>query len=113
MTRMWLIDPVYLCRQHLLGEHNELHKVVGHIVRGNLRVVKGHARKKQIDTSRIRHRHYELVQEMEERGYHHHSPLDYEDRLHLGEVNIRENIEDLKTRCASCRKRLAKASDPL
>ena len=24
MTRMWLVNPKYLCRNHLLGEHKEL-----------------------------------------------------------------------------------------
>jgi len=24
--RMWMIDPSLLCRKHLLGEHNEIHK---------------------------------------------------------------------------------------
>lgn len=24
--RMWMIDPKLLCRKHLLGEHNEIHK---------------------------------------------------------------------------------------
>jgi hypothetical protein len=23
---MWMIDPVLLCRKHLLGEHGEIHK---------------------------------------------------------------------------------------
>lgn len=31
MTRMWCVNPHSLCREHLLGEHNELHKLVGGI----------------------------------------------------------------------------------
>ena len=24
--RMWMLNPKFLCRQHLLGEHSEIHK---------------------------------------------------------------------------------------
>lgn len=24
--RMWMIDPAFLCRKHLLGAHGEIHK---------------------------------------------------------------------------------------
>ena len=105
---MWMVNPKLLCRQHLLGEHNELHKVVGHIRKGNEEVVKGHARKGQIDTSKIRERHEELVAEMERRGYNHNSELDYEDNLNLGEIDRKRNLQDLKKRCDSCREKIDK-----
>ncbi len=31
MTRMWGIDPRWLCDQHLIGDHAEMHQVVGTI----------------------------------------------------------------------------------
>lgn len=101
-----MIAPELLCRQHLLGEHNELHKIVGHIAKGNIEVVRGHAKRKQVVTSKIGERHGRLVQEMEARGYNHHSPLDYEDELGVGEVDLEDNIGDLKSRCAHCRERM-------
>ena len=32
--RMWLVNPALLCRQHLLGEHVEMHMFAGHILEG-------------------------------------------------------------------------------
>lgn len=105
MTRMWLVDPEMLCDNHLLGEHKELHQLVGHIQAGNTAVIEGHASKNQIDTSKILERHEELVEEMERRGFNHRSPLEYEDELSLGEVDLDENLEDLLHRCEKCRHR--------
>ena len=39
--RMWMIKPELLCRQHLLGEHSEIHKhkhnfEKGHSIKGRL-----------------------------------------------------------------------------
>jgi Pyrimidine dimer DNA glycosylase len=31
--RMWLVDPRLMCSQHLLGEHVELHMLVGSLNR--------------------------------------------------------------------------------
>jgi hypothetical protein len=59
--RIWDIDPKHLCRNHLLGEHNELHAETGRW-KGKLRAL--------YDV------HQKIVQEMESRGYRHHSPLD-------------------------------------
>ncbi|MFP4634200.1 MAG: pyrimidine dimer DNA glycosylase/endonuclease V [Candidatus Aenigmatarchaeota archaeon] len=110
MTRMWMVDPELLCRQHLLGEHNELHKLVGHIEKGNTEVVRGHAEKGQVDTSRIKERHKELAREMEGRGFDHDTPLDYGDELDLGSVDLEKNLEDLKNRCEKCSERIRKHS---
>ena len=32
--RMWMVNPEILCRKHLLGEHVELHMLVGWIIKG-------------------------------------------------------------------------------
>lgn len=32
--RMWMVPPELMCRQHLLGEHVELHMFVGAINKG-------------------------------------------------------------------------------
>lgn len=102
---MWLVDPEILCDQHLLGEHKELHQLVGHIDAGNTEVVEGHAKRKQVDTSKIKERHDELVEEMEKRGFNHNSELEYEDSLEMGEIDLEENLEDLLDRCEECRGR--------
>ena len=33
MTRMWMVPPVILCRQHLLGCHKEIHFLLGHLAK--------------------------------------------------------------------------------
>ncbi|MDY6774172.1 MAG: pyrimidine dimer DNA glycosylase/endonuclease V [Candidatus Nanohaloarchaea archaeon] len=106
MTRMWLVDPELLCDRHLLGEHNELHKLQGHIEKGNIAVVRGHAEKGQVDTSKIEERHDELAEEMERRGFDHQSPLDYEDELEVGSIDVEENRKELEERCEECRERI-------
>ncbi len=105
---MWGIDPRKMCDQHLLGEHKEMHQVVGHIDTGNIEVVKGHAERRQLDTSLIQRRHEELVEEMKRRGFNHESPMEYEDRLDLGSIDVGENREELFARCAKCRSRASR-----
>lgn len=112
MTRMWMVKPELLCRRHLLGEHNELHKLLGHIRKDNLEVVRGHAEAGDIDTSEVQCRHEELAGEMKRRGYDHTSPTDYEDKLDLGSVDREENLEELKDRCEKCRKRITGSNPP-
>lgn len=105
MTRMWMVDPEILCRQHLLGEHKELHQLLGNIEAENMGSIEGHADRGQIDTSLIKERHEKLVEEMKNRDYNHQSPLEYEDDLDLGEIDIDANVEDLIDRCDKCRER--------
>ena len=62
MTRMWMISPSKMCRQHLLGEHKELHQLIGSLNKG--KSVKGHINKGQVEIHNIKSRHKELVKEM-------------------------------------------------
>ena len=32
--RMWLVPPSHMCRKHLLGEHVELHMLLGTLKKG-------------------------------------------------------------------------------
>ena len=75
--RIWDIKPRRLCRNHLLGEHRELHCIWVVLTQGK----KGYSR--HPETLRWRGhlkalylRHTKLVAEMEYRGYRHKSPLD-------------------------------------
>lgn len=104
MTRMWCVDPVLLCRQHLLGEHNELHKLVGSINRGHS--VAGYVEQGYIDTSLIASRHEELAEELIRRGYSHESPLEYTDQLELGSVDVCASLAALSDRCDRCAARI-------
>ena len=75
--RIWDILPNKLCKNHLLGEHRELHaiwvviteKKKGYFMHPETIRWKGKLKALYI-------RHEELVKEMNRRGYMHKSPLD-------------------------------------
>lgn len=75
--RIWDIALKHLCRQHLLGEHRELHAIWSVIINAK----KGYARHPEVMRWRGRlralyARHRAQVAEFTRRGYQHHSPLD-------------------------------------
>jgi hypothetical protein len=109
---MWCINPRLLCRENLLGEHNELHKLVGGINNHEhgVAIAEGQAAKGNIDTSRIDDRHDDLVEEMQHRGYGHASPLSYDDDLDIGDVDEVGNREELADRCEDCRQRIERGA---
>jgi hypothetical protein len=102
MTRMWMVDETRMCRQHLLGEHKELHQLVGLVLAGRVGVLLGHARLGQIDTGLIRERHEALAAEMLRRGYRHLSPLRPFSCERMGSVDAAKNLLDLTGRCPRC-----------
>lgn len=104
--RMWMVNPKKMCRKHLLGEHNEIHKAVGNL-RKSERWAKALIAKKYLEPSSFIKRHAELVAEMKRRDYKHDSPLnivaialDY-DEMNV-KVNVRKSIADLRLRCKEC-----------
>lgn len=103
--RMWMVDPFILCRQHLLGEHVELHMFVGHLTRGNS--VDGYVAKNLLESATIEKRHKALAVEMKRRGYNHRSKLVYRDTLSLGKINRKDALDELLRRCKLCRIRYA------
>src|SRR5690554_2499542 len=75
--RIWDLPPEILCRNHLLGEHNELHGLWTILTEGRT----GYARHPETlrwrgKLAALYNRHEQLVAEMERRGYNHRSPLD-------------------------------------
>jgi len=106
---MWMVDPGLLCRQHLLGEHRELHTLVGTIRHSSnpKRTLRGFFENKLIELHNLRNRHEQLVFEMEKRKYNHQSPLPEDlDKLIWSEgvVDKEYNLKDLRERCIECRK---------
>lgn len=101
---MWNINSKKLCRQHLLGEHKELHQLVGSL--NKKKSVLGHISKGQVEIHNIRKRHSELVKEMKRRGYSHKSPLPLFRKFTAGKINIKQNEKDLSLRCPECRRLL-------
>ena len=75
--RIWDISPEKLCREHLLGEHHELHAIWAILTQGKV----GYSHHPETIRWRgklraLYHRHDLLVDEMIHRGYNHHSVLD-------------------------------------
>lgn len=74
--RIWDISPRRLCREHLLGEHRELHAVWS-ILTNNKKGYSNHPETKRWK-GKLRAlflRHEKLIQELARRGYNHRSPL--------------------------------------
>jgi hypothetical protein len=76
-VRIWDVPPSMLCRQHLLGEHRELHGLWSIIAKDR----RGYAhhpetRRWRGKLAALYQRHEALVEEMVRRGYRHLSPLD-------------------------------------
>lgn len=75
--RVWDVPPERLCRQHLLGEHREIHAIWSILTQGK----RGYANHPETRRWRGKQRalflrHDSVVAEMARRGYSHHTPLD-------------------------------------
>ena len=75
--RIWDVPPSLLCRQHLLGEHRELHGL-WRILTENRQGYSHHpeTRRWRGKLAALYQRHEALTEEMARRGYRHASPLD-------------------------------------
>lgn len=74
--RIWDVPPSLLCRQHLLGEHRELHGLWRILTEDR----QGYAQHPETRRWRgklaaLYQRHERLAEEMARRGYRHASPL--------------------------------------
>jgi hypothetical protein len=76
MVRIWAVPVSELDRQHLLGEHAELHCIVGALL-GKYNAYRNHPEtlRFQDRLEQLYYRHDQQVAEMQKRGYKHHSPL--------------------------------------
>lgn len=96
-----MIDPRLMCRKHLLGEHVEIHMLVGSIYK---RIsLWGYIDKRLIDLNYLHQRHDELAKEIQHRGWKHASNLPYVPSLPLESVVVEESLFELGNRCAECR----------
>ena len=75
--RIWDVPPQILCRQHLLGEHRELH-ALWTILSEDKQAYRRHPETIRWEgkLAALYLRHEALVDEMTRRGYAHKSPLD-------------------------------------
>jgi hypothetical protein len=95
--RVWDVEPRLLCRQHLLGEHRELHGLWNILtIHGGTGGYSQHPETlRWVDKTRaLFARHEQLVDEMTRRGYRHHSPLD--ERLATGAATQDTYIDSLE-----------------
>jgi hypothetical protein len=75
--RIWDIPPKCLCRQHLLGEHRELHAIWKILIENKVGYSKHPETIRWKGKLRALYlRHEQLVVEMTKRGYKHNSKLD-------------------------------------
>jgi hypothetical protein len=106
--RVWDVSPTKLCRQHLLGEHREVHAIWGVLTKSK----RGYSRHPETlrwkgKLKALYLRHEALSMEMARRGYRHSSPLprhlatgrDRQDEL-LNSVE--EQIRILKNKGCAC-----------
>ena len=115
--RMWMTDPRGMCRQHLLGEHVELHMFLGSLKKGI--DFDGYVVNNLVEPAAFAERHAALVAEMEARGYNHQSPLpdvsaeleDYPVNVNIAKVNREKALAELLRRCPECRERFQKLVD--
>jgi hypothetical protein len=103
--RMWMVNPRFMCRQHLLGEHVEVHMFIGTISRG--KQVKGYIENGLLEVHSMYSRHEELVEEMKRRGYNHYSNVEerWRNAQKLGTVDRKKSLEELLNRCTRCKRR--------
>jgi gluconate kinase len=110
MMRMWMVDVKRMCRKHLLGEHVELHMLVGHLKRK--KGISGFIKNNCMEPRSIFSRHQEIVEEMSSRGYLHRSLLANQEEIldYLSweekdaQVDIASSLAELVRRCQECRK---------
>jgi len=74
--RVWDISPDKLCKNHLLGEHREIHAIWSILINNK----KGYSSHPETlrwkgKLKALYNRHEKIVQEMQNRGYVHKTPL--------------------------------------
>ena len=106
--RIWDVKPEHLCRNHLLGEHAELHAIWSVLTQSK----RGYSRHPEVlrwkgKLAALFQRHEALVTEMTRSNYKHESPLDR--KRALGEraqrellVSVEEQKRILRSKRCGC-----------
>lgn len=104
--RVWDVNPSFLCRQHLLGEHREIHAIHAILNQGKSGYRNHPETRRWIGRlDALRKRHNEVVTEMTDRGYNHKSDLPrvMDDEHQCEFVNtVEEQIEILVNKPCEC-----------
>ena len=102
--RIWDLEPDLLCRNHLLGEHRELHAIWSILTNGK----SGYARHPETlrwegKLKALYLRHEALVTEMTNRKHNHANPLD--EGLASGHSEQKEYVDSLSEQLNILRKK--------
>ena len=113
--RMWMVDPKLMCKDHLLGEHRELHAILG--ILDKKMSISGYIDNNLIQPLSIGERHSAIIEEMRSRGYNHNSPIYFDpaslsylpeaEQMYIIKANY--SAQDLVARCPECAKRFKEA----
>lgn len=110
--RMWMVNSRDMCRQHLLGEHVEIHMFVGAMLKGTS--MDGYIEGNMFEPSSLWRRHEDLVAEMLRRGYNHSSDLaDYHvpDEWRQVTIDRKAAAAELFRRCSICKEGTSHEND--
>lgn len=105
-----MVNPVIMCDRHLLGEHCELHMILGSAKEGI--ALDGYVENNLLEISSLQSRHEALAKEMVRRKMNHNSELSYPDGYTFGQgifvskgkVDREEALKELLRRCPECKK---------
>lgn len=104
-----MINPIFMCVRHRVGEHGEIHKfrhnfVKQHSITGRISPIV------QIEPNSMKKRHDELAKFLNHKSEYIQPDLSYlKDEERYAKVDIEISIRDLKERCPDCRKLLVEA----
>lgn len=110
--RMWGVSPKFMCREHLMGEHLEIHMFLG-TIRKKISI-HGYVKNNLVEPRSLILRHEELVREIKRRGYTHKSPVEDPDLSYLPEDIANAKLDkpraaiELFRRCTKCLERREK-----
>jgi hypothetical protein len=113
--RMWMIPPKFLCNKHLLGEHVEIHMLIGAI--NKRKKLDGFVINGLIEPKSIVNRHTILAEEMKHRGMNHKSYIptfdisSYQKEMQESVVNRQTSYGELVKRCADCKEKILEAPE--
>lgn len=107
--RIWDIEPKFLCKNHLLGEHRELH-AIWNVITNNKKGYSNHPETKRWvgKLKALYIRHERLVIEMDKRKYVHKSLLNKSlandsDEQNIYVDSIKEQIINIKNKKCFCK----------
>ena len=100
-----MVNPRIMCREHLIGEHAEIHMFIGSINRG--KSVKGYLDKGLLEMHSLYNRHEDLVKEMKRRNYNHNSKVNEKWKFakKAGVIDKEKSYGELMSRCSKCKRR--------